>query len=183
MGRLSELLPEQLSAEQREIYDGIVASRGGSIAGPFAPWLRSPALADRAQRLGEFCRFHTSLPARLSELAILITARHWRANVEWQIHAPIARQQGLSEDVISALLSGEPPTFPSSDEEAVYELALQLYETRRVSEASYRRAIAELGETAVVELIGILGYYALVAMTLNAFEVELPDPQALPFPD
>jgi 4-carboxymuconolactone decarboxylase len=183
VSRLPELDPEELSDEQEAIYNAIVASRGGSIAGPFIPWLRSPKLADRAQKLGEFCRFHTSLPARLSELAILITARQWRANVEWQIHAPIARREGLSDAVIATLLAGEVPAFSRQDEEAVYQLAMELYETRRVSTACYQAAVAELGETAVVELVGILGYYALVAMTLNVFAVELPDAQAAPFTD
>jgi len=181
MGRLPELDPSQLSEQQRHIYDEILASRGGSISGPFEAWLRSPMLADRAQRLGEYCRYQTSLPARLSELAILITARQWRANVEWQIHAPIARQQGLSDELIAALHSGQEPSFEQADEKVVYQLAQQMYEKRRVSDETYRAAVAALGESAVVELVGILGYYALVAMTLNVFEVELPDQQLPPF--
>jgi len=183
MERLPELDTHQLSTEQRQIYDDIVASRGGSIAGPFAAWLRSPVLADRAQSLGEFCRYLTSLPARLSELAILITANQWRANVEWQIHAPIARREGLSDKVISALQAGEEPPFELADERAVYQLAQQLYETRRVSDEAYQAAVVALGESAVVELVGILGYYALVAMTLNVFKVELTDQHHLPFAD
>jgi 4-carboxymuconolactone decarboxylase len=183
MGRLRELDPDLLDAEQRSVYDAIVASRGGSIAGPFAAWLRSPVMADRAQSLGEFCRYHTSLPARLSELAILITARQWRANVEWQIHAPIARREGLSDELLAALQSGEEPCFQREDERIVYQLALQLYESRRVSSATYQAAVAALGEAAVVELVGLLGYYALVAMTLNVFDVQLTDQQSRPFPD
>ena len=183
MGRLTELERDQLSPDQLVIYNDIIESRGGSIDGPFKAWLHSPELADRAQRLGAFCRYHTSLCARLSELAILITARHWRATVEWQIHAPIARQEGLSDAVIEALLADQSPKFEKDDEQAVYELATELYKTRRVSETCYLSAARSLGEKGVVELIGILGYYALVAMTLNTFEVALPGQPSSPFPD
>ena len=183
MDRLPRLDPDQLSVEQRKIYSEIVESREGSIAGPFEAWLRSPVLADRAQKLGEYCRYHTSLPARLSELAILITARQWRANVEWQIHAPIARNEGLSDELIAAVQSDKEPSFECADERAVYQLAQQIYKNRRVSDETYRAAVAALGESAVVELVGILGYYALVAMTLNVFEVKLTDQPHLPFED
>ncbi len=180
-GRLPELIPDQLDPQQRSVYEAILASRGGSIAGPFAAWLRSPVLADRAQSLGEFCRYHTSLPARLSELAILITARQWRANAEWQIHAPIARREGLSDELISALQAGTEPAFRFEDEKIVYQLAMQLYESRRVSAATYQAAVNSLGETSVVELVGLLGYYTLVAMTLNVFDMQLTDPANRPF--
>ena len=183
MGRLPKLEIDQLDPQQLQIYNEIVASRGGSIDGPFAPWLRSPKLADRAQKLGAFCRYHTGLGGRLSELAILITARHWRANVEWQIHAPIARQEGLCDSVIAALLSGQPPVFDQDDEQAVHDLAVELYATTRVSDACYQSAVKALGEQGVVELIGVLGYYAMVAMTLNTFEIALPGQSVSPFPD
>ena len=183
MSRLSELATDCLTDEQRAIHDDIVETRGGSIDGPFAPWLRSPGLADPAQKLGAFCRFHTRLPARLSELAILITAAHWRANVEWHIHAPIARREGVSDGVIAALQDGRQPSFQHDDEKILYELTTQLYTTRRVTDASYREAVAEFGEAGVVELVGILGYYALVAMTLNVFEVDQAGMDPLPFPD
>ena len=183
MRRLAELTFEELTAEQKSIYDDILQSRGGSIGGPFSAWLRSPVLAERAQKLGAFCRYETSLPARLSELAILITAKHWRANVEWHIHAPIAEDAGLSGVVIAALKAGEKPDFQREDEASVYDLAMELYATRRVSEATYTRVVAELGETPVVDLVGVLGYYALVAMTLNVFEVDLADMSTPPFPD
>lgn len=183
MSRLSELATDSLTDEQLAIYNDIVRTRGGSIDGPFAPWLRSPGMAEPAQKLGAFCRYHTRLPARLSELAILITAAHWRANVEWHIHAPIARREGLSDVVIDALQDGRQPSFQREDEKILYELTTQLYAIRRVSDECYRKAVAEFGEAGVVELVGILGYYALVAMTLNLFEVDQVDMDPLPFPD
>jgi len=183
MSRLSDLNPKNLDAEQRSIYDDILKSRNGSIGGPFAPWLRSPVLADRAQKLGAFCRYNSSLAPRLSELAILVTARQWRANVEWFIHAPIAEAEGLSGTVIASLLADERPDFWHDDEALIYDLATELYEQKRVSRMTYDLAVAEFGETGVVDLIGILGYYALVAMTLNTFEVSLPEMQNPPFSD
>ena len=182
MTRLEPLDPEKLSIEQRRIFDDILKSRGGNIGGPFEAWLRSPELADPAQRLGAFCRYHSSLEPRLSELAILITAAEWRANVEWFIHAPIARDAGLDDNVIDALLAGRTPDFKQSDEAAVYACARELYRDKRVSEATYQQAANMLGQQSLVELIGILGYYALVAMTLNAFEVGLPQMTEPPFP-
>jgi len=182
MSRLNTLDPDDLSEQQLSIYREILASRGGRIDGPFLPWLHSPILADRAQKLGAFCRFGTSLPARLSELAILFTARWWRADVEWHIHAPIAAEAGVSPTVIEALRAGEQPLFEQADEALLNEFTKELYEQRRVGDATYREAVALLGEQAVVELVGLLGYYALVAMTLNVFEVKTPDMTQSPFP-
>lgn len=182
MSRLNTLDPDDLSDQQLAIYREILVSRGGRIDGPFLAWLHSPVLADRAQKLGAFCRFGTSLPARLSELAILLTARWWRADVEWHIHAPIAAEAGVSATVIEALRAGEQPLFEQADEALLYEFTRELYEQRRVGEATYREAVALLGEQAVVELVGLLGYYALVAMTLNVFEVKAPDMKQSPFP-
>ena len=130
--------------------------------------------ADQAQKLGAFCRYNTSLPKRLSELAILITAKNWRAQYEWYAHEPMARDGGLGDDVIAAIKAGTRPAFAAADEEAVYNLGMELYETQRVSDATFAAAKAQLGEAGVVELVGIMGYYALVSLTLNAFQVPLP---------
>jgi 4-carboxymuconolactone decarboxylase len=181
MGRLSALDAGALTAEQRAIYQDILKTRKGNIAGPFAPWLHSPVLADRAQKLGAFCRFESTLAPRLSELAILVTAKQWRANVEWLIHAPIAAAEGLSVAVIDALQAGRRPSFEHQDEALVYELSVELYASKRVRDSTYDKAVELLGETGVVDLVGILGYYALVAMTLNVFEVDLPENSVAPF--
>ncbi len=183
MSRLSAIEPEKLSVEQKSIYDDILKSRNGSFGGPFAPWLLSPVMADRAQKLGAFCRYDSSLSPRLTELAILITARHWRANVEWFIHAPIAEAAGLAPNIIASLHLDEQPNFRRDDEALIYDLATALYRDKRIEKDLYVRAIEEFGEAMIVELIGILGYYALVAMTLNTFEVEVPEMIVAPFPD
>ncbi|MEZ5490182.1 MAG: carboxymuconolactone decarboxylase family protein [Gammaproteobacteria bacterium] len=174
MSRLKELDRAALSRQQEAIYQDILKSRNGRIEGPFKAWLHAPEFADRAQKLGAFCRYDTSLPPRLSELAILVTARWWQADVEWRIHEPIAREAGLSAELIASLQADRRPVFEHDDEAVVYDFARELFDLRRVSAATYKRAVEQFGEVAVVELVGVLGYYALVAMTLNVFEVEAP---------
>jgi 4-carboxymuconolactone decarboxylase len=181
--RLPEIPPEQLTPEQRKVHDAIVAGPRGAVIGPLKVWLYSPALAEPAQELGAFCRFHTSLPKRLSELAILITGAYWKASFEWHVHAPEGLEAGLDPDVVEAIRTGRIPSFERSDEAALYAFARELYETRRVSEATYRRAEAVLGSLALVELVGILGYYGLVSMTINAFGVPIPEGANEPFED
>ena len=174
MSRLPELQEEELTQPQREIYRRIVASRG-SITGPFRIWLHSPELADRAQSLGEFVRYRTALEPRLSELAILVVARAWDCQVEWSIHEGFARESGLAQDAIDAVRSGNRPDSGNGDELAVYDFVQELLRDRFVSEATFGRAVGLLGEKGVVELTGLIGYYAMVAMTLNAFQVCLPE--------
>lgn len=179
--RLSELSAEQMSPEQQRVLDAILSGPRGNLDGPFLAWIHSPGLADHAQALGAFCRYHTSMPLRLSELAILVTAAWWQSQAEWQIHEPIARQAGLGDEVIDALRLGAMPEFEQADEQLVYQIGCTLYQTRRIDVQLYQRAVAEFGEPALVELIGIFGYYALVAMTLNVFEVRREGATVLPF--
>jgi len=174
MSRLEQLAPEKLSPEQKKIYDDIVSGPRGGIGGPFAAWLRSPQLADRAQKLGEFCRFNTSLPPRLSELAILMTGRHWTAQFEFWIHAKMAREAGLADDIIEAIRIRQRPAKMADDEAAIYDLCNEAYALHYVTDATYARAIALFGEPTVVELVGIMGYYCLVSLTLNVFRMPLP---------
>ncbi|GEN25182.1 hypothetical protein HCU01_31310 [Halomonas cupida] len=179
--RLTPLNPEQMSDDQRQVIEAILSGPRGNLDGPFLAWVHSPQLADHAQQLGAFCRYHTQLPLRLTELAILATASWWKSQAEWQIHAPIAREAGVAESVIEDLRQGREPDFEASDEALVYQLAQELYATRRVGDALYRQAVETFGEAAVVELVGVLGYYALVAMTLNVFEVRRGTNESLPF--
>ncbi|MQG94651.1 carboxymuconolactone decarboxylase family protein [Pseudomonas sp. MN1F] len=181
--RLTSLLEEQMSQEQRKVLSDILQGPRGNLDGPFLAWIHSPALADHAQRLGAFCRYHTRLDLRLSELAILLTAAWWQSQAEWQIHEPIARSSGLSDEVIDALRAQRTPTFIQEDEAIVYHLGEELYRTRRVSDDRYQEAVKAFGEPAVVELVAIFGYYALVAMTLNVFAVRRPTTAPLPFPE
>lgn len=170
MSRLPVRPDEELSAQEREIMAAILRSRG-SLAGPFVAWLYSPELAERAQRLGEVVRYHTSLPPRLSEFAILITAHHLNCHLEWAIHEPIARQAGVSQEIVEALQRGERPNLATAEEAALYDYSRELLETKFVSDATYERAIQVFGQKTVVELTILLGYYTLGAYTLNAFRI------------
>ena len=173
MTRPGQLERAELNEEQARIYDAILGTRG-SIAGPFGIWLHSPELADRAQSLGEFVRYRTSLEPRLSELAILVTARFWDCQVEWSLHEPFAVESGLGEGVIDAVRHGRDPRFGRDDERAVFDYVSELLRKHVVPEGAFNAARETLGKTGVVELTGIVGYYSLVAQTLNAFQVPVP---------
>ena len=181
MSRLPDLPLEKLSPAQRKVHDAIAAGPRGHVRGPIKAWLHSAPLAERAQELGAFCRYHTSLPKRLSELAILVTGAHWKAGFEWYVHAPAGIAAGLDPAAVEAIRAGQKPALAKADEAAVYAFARELLETRGVSDATYDRAFAELGEVGTVELVGILGYYALISMTIVAFQVPVPDGEREPF--
>ena len=132
-------------------------------------------LARRAQKLGEFIRFEMSLPSRLRELAILVVARYWSAHHEWRVHKTIALEAGLGADIVADIAARRRPSFRDDAGRLVYAIATSLLETRIVPDALYQEAIHELGEKQVVELVGVLGYYSLVSMTLVAFEIGLPE--------
>lgn len=180
MSRLKPLTPESMSEEQKRVAAEIAGGPRGGLRGPFPALLYSPVLADRAQRLGEFCRFNTSLPAKLNELAILVTARHWAAQYEWFAHARIAREKGLAEEVIEAIRTRRAPNFKDPDEALVYRFADEYYASKRVSDANYQAMVERFGEAGTVELVGVMGYYGLVAMTLNVFEKGLPEGEPEP---
>jgi 4-carboxymuconolactone decarboxylase len=181
MPRIPELDVAKLTPEQRRVHDTIIAGPRGKVEGPLKVWLQSPKFAVRAQELGTHCRFNSGLPPRLSELAILLTGAHWKAGFEWWAHAPMALKAGLDSEAVEAIRVGRKPVLERTDEAAVYAFASELIRNRRVSDASWRLAVAELGQTGVVDLVGILGYYALVSMTIVAFEVPLPQGAADPF--
>ncbi len=183
MSRLPDIPAAELSADQKRIHDEIAGSRRGGVRGPYPIWLRNPALADRAQRLGEFLRFETSLPVRIRELAILITARFWSAQYEWHAHAPHAAEAGISEDIITAIRDRRRPDFTDDTDETVYEVCTELYETHKLSDATFQKAVERLGEVAVIELVALGGYYSMIALTLNAFEAPLPANVPPPFKD
>ena len=175
MTRLPVPAPDEMSAEQRAVHDRIASGPRGGVRGPLALWLHRPELADNAQTLGRYCRYETCLPPHLSELAILTTARIWDAAYEWQAHLQPAREAGLSEEVIVALGEETTPAFQSPDEVLVYSFTRELNLTRSVSDDLYARTVAELGPDATVDLVGILGYYSLISMTIKAFDVSPPD--------
>lgn len=174
MPRLSFPAREAMSEAAREVYDATADGRRGTVPANVMVWLRSPALAARAQRLGEFARYETSLGPRRSEIAILVVARHWTAQYEWAMHAAEATRAGVPADVIADIAARQTPRFDDETERIVYEFSAALVHSHAVPDATYRAAVETLGEQATVELVGVLGYYTLVAMTLNAFEIEPP---------
>lgn len=171
-----------LTDAQKPIYDAILNGPRGIVEGPLRVWLQSPGLADRAQALGAFCRYDTTLTPELSELAILVTGAFWKSGFEWAVHAPIAAKAGISPDVIEAIRQGRRPDGMDDTAAAVHDFAAELHRHRVVSDATYARAEAALGLQGVVDLVGILGYYTLISMTINAFHVPLPDGATDPFP-
>ena len=181
MSRIAPLDLASLTAEQRPVHDAIASGPRGRVEGPLRVWLESPVLADRAQALGAFCRYQSSLEPRLSELAIIVTGAFWRAGFEWYAHAPLAEQAGIPAAAIAAIRDGHEPAFARDDEDAVFIFTRELLTTRRVTDATYARAKAILGERGVVDLVGIIGYYGLISLTINAFEVAVPAPHADPF--
>jgi 4-carboxymuconolactone decarboxylase len=166
---------DDLTGEQRRVHDEVVAGLRGRVPAPMRAWIASPELAQRAQHLGEFLRYETSLPPRLSELAILVTARHWTSHFEWFAHKKEALAAGLDPAAIDAIAQRREPQLAGDAERVVYAFARRLHETHGVDDALYGHAVALLGERAVVELVGLLGYYTLVSMTLNTFEIGLPE--------
>jgi 4-carboxymuconolactone decarboxylase len=175
MTRIRTFAPEQMTEAQRRVYDATVAGKRGRAPAPLNAWLRSPELAARAQSLGEFVRYDTTLSPRFSELAILVVARIWTAHVEWRAHKSEALKAGLPSEIIDDIADRRRPRMASAEELLVYDFVHSLCVDHAVPEALYQQAVAVFGEDAVVELVGILGYYTLVAMTLNTFEVSLPD--------
>lgn len=183
MSRYSELSVAEMTPEQKRVYDQIIAGKRGRFGGPFQLLIRAPEICEHAAQLGEHLRWGTSLPDRLSELAIIATARFWRAQYEWYAHAPLAAKAGVPAAAIEAIRTDGTPLFVAEDEALVYRLCSELFRTQRLSDASFSEAIAGLGERGLVELVSIIGYYTLIGNTLNVFRVPLPDGQRPPFPE
>ena len=189
--RFAILQPDQMNAEQKKLYETIVAgpraaNYGGEAAqrvlkgGPFNAWLRSPELGFRLQAVGEHVRFKTSIPPRLNELAILITAREWTSQYEWYAHHALAMKAGLDPKLAEDLAAGKRPANMKEDEAAVYDFLIQLLRAKKVDDANFKRVKALFGEQGVIDLIGVSGYYTAVSMTLNVAEVPVPDGKPLP---
>ena len=172
MVRLPELEQSQMDERQKQVYDAIANGPRGDVRGPLAIWLHRVDFANRAQALGQYCRYNSSLAPRLSELAILTTARIWDAKFEWQAHLSPALAAGLNPTVIDSLSADEHPIFAAEDEALVYEFTRELNINRGVSDELYERVFSILGKAGVVDLVGILGYYALISMTIKTFDID-----------
>ncbi|HEY7221391.1 MAG TPA: carboxymuconolactone decarboxylase family protein [Candidatus Binatia bacterium] len=173
MARLPEIDPAKLSDAQRDIYDQIMRVRG-HMRGPFAVWLRNAELCENTLKLQEMFASRVTLERRLLELMILVSARSAGAQYAWFIHEPHALKFGISTGVIQAIRERRAPEFTRDDERLVYDITTELNMTRSLSEANYKRGLAMFGEQALVELVSAIGFYSMVAMTLNAFAVAVP---------
>ncbi len=170
--RLKNISEDNLTAQQKQLRDSILKSRG-NLNGPFSAWLLSPKLGEKAQALGEVCRYHTSLNPEESELLILITASFWQCKGEWQIHHPIALQSGLPNTICKALKDGLTPYFTSDRQLLLYKIAKSTLDKTGISDTLYAQSVEIFGEKTLVEIIAIIGYYSLVAFTLNAFNMQI----------
>jgi 4-carboxymuconolactone decarboxylase len=165
--RMPPLSADQQTPAQKVASDEFLATRKTPVFGPFTPLLRSPELMTAANHMGDYLRYRSSLPPRLSELAILIVSREWDQSVEWSIHQPIALKNGVTQATVDAIAAGKPPSALTAEEQIVYDVLTELHRDRGVSDATYGRAKAAFGERGVVDLTGIAGYYTLLAMTMN----------------
>jgi 4-carboxymuconolactone decarboxylase len=172
MKRIADLDVATLSPEQSQAHAAIASGPRGGVRGPLAVWLHRPELAMTAQALGQYCRYETSLPARLSELVIIVTGACWQSAYEWEAHAPLALQAGIAPDIVDAIRDGLTPRFAARDEQTVFDFVTTLHRTRTVPDELYQRAVDVLGQDAVVDLVGVAGYYTLISMTINVFGIE-----------
>lgn len=172
--RLKLLSPGEMSDDQKQTYDESIASKRGSPPPPMMAWLNSPGMAKHATRLGAFLRYDTSLTPALSELAILVTARHWTSHFEWYAHKKMALDGGLDPAIIEAIRLRRTPTFDDPKAQVIYDVARSLHEAHTVSKPLYDDAVKLLGDRGLVEIVGLCGYYTMVSMTLNTYEFGLP---------
>jgi 4-carboxymuconolactone decarboxylase len=181
MGRLPGKPREELEEPGRRVWDGLVESRGGqtvgedgALHGPFNAWVQAPSIGAWLSGLGHALRFETSLDRRLIELAVITVGAHWQAEFEWWAHSRMARQHGVAEPVIDAIRDGTPVPLVDEPDRVVHAVASELAGTGRLGQATYDSARTLLGDQGLIELVTLCGYYTLVSMTLNAFEVDLP---------
>jgi 4-carboxymuconolactone decarboxylase len=174
MPRLPDIDEAKLSSAQKHLYDEIKRVRG-QVRGPFAVWLRNPELAEYTLKLQDMFASRVSLERRLVQLMILVSARLATAQFAWYVHEPHALKLGISPDVIEAIRERRTPAFTRDDERLVYDITLELNKTRSLSEENFNRGMAMFGEQKLVELVGAVGFYSMVAMTLNAFDVPVPE--------
>ncbi len=183
--RFKPLTYDSMTTEQKRMTDDVLSGERGSMAGPYNVLLRSPEMGDLAQKFGAYTRFHSTVPKRLNEFAIIITARYWTSQFEWLPHKRAALQAGLRPEVVDAVAIGKRPASMRMDEEAVYNFCTELLTRKQVSDETFEAAAELLGERGVVDLIGVMGYYQLVSMLLNTDRYPMPNgatPELKPLP-
>lgn len=184
--RMSRIAPEMMTEAQRKAAAELASGPRGEVRGPFNVLLRSPELMSPLQKVGEYLRFKCALDRRIAELATLIAARHWTQLYEWNAHHPLALKAGLKPEIAQAIAEGRRPTGMVQDEEIVYDVLTEALQNKSVSDVTYERAIKQFGEQNLVDVLGIAGYYAMLAMLLNVARTPLPEgrPPGMPhFPN
>jgi len=181
--RLGPIPFERLSAAQQVAAQAVIDGPRGALYGPFVPLIRSPELMEAAQRMGEYLRYRSAIGTRLSELAILVTARQWNQQVEWAIHEPIARRAGIADEIVAAIAGRRRPEGMTEDEAVVHDFCIELHQQKQVGDAVYAAALQRFGEQGVVDLMGLNGYYTFLAMVMNAARTAVPVSTAAPLVD
>jgi 4-carboxymuconolactone decarboxylase len=172
--RMPPIPADKLTDAQKKAIEEFKAARSVDISGPFVPLLRSPEVMTRARAMGDYLRFRSSLPPRLSEFVILLTARRWTQQYEWNAHAPLAVKGGLRAEIVQAVAEGRKPEGLAEDEAIVYALFDEIQKNHSVSDATYARALGKIGEQGIIDVMGITGYYSLLAMVMNTARTPLP---------
>jgi 4-carboxymuconolactone decarboxylase len=177
--RLPPIPPDKMTPEQKKAVEEFVAARNAPVSGPFIPMLRSPEVMTRARAMGDFLRYRSSLPPRLSEFVILMTARQWTQQYEWNTHYDIAVKAGVKVDVAKAIAEGRRPEGLTEDEQVLYDFCSELQHNRSVTDVTYARMRSKFGETGIIDTAGIVGYYSFLAIMLNTARTP-PDPSSAP---
>ena len=173
--RFKPLTIDQMTPEQKTLTDHVLSGERKTMDGPFNAYLRSPEVGDLEQKLGAYLRFHSSIPRKLNEMAILITGRHWNAQFEWYAHSRYALEAGLNQSIIDAIAAKKHPASMQPDEDAVYNFCTELLSTKQIADKTFDAAKKTLGERGLVDLMAVIGYYEFVSMVLNVDRYPLPE--------
>ena len=175
MARYEEIQPERMTAQQKAVYEAIAGGPRGGVQGPFPVLLHNPGLASAAEKLGAYVRYRSAIPERLKELAISVIGRFWGAHFEWDAHSRLAIEAGIDPSVIDAIKEGRWPGFANADEEVIYEFCMTMLEKKAVDDETYARCLEVLGQRGLIDLAATMTHYTMIAITLNAFAVPLPE--------
>lgn len=181
MSRLPKLSPDEMTPAQAEVHASITSGPRGVVQGPFTALIHSPELTDPVQQLGAYLRYNSRIPERQRELVICTVGATWQADFEWYAHAPLAIKAGIPATAMDQIAKGETPDLSDPRDQLAFRFATELITTKRISETTYADAITAFGAAGVVDLTGLIGYYTLLAMTLNTFEVDVPEGSDIPW--
>jgi 4-carboxymuconolactone decarboxylase len=173
--RMPPISTDKMTDAQKKAAEELIAGPRGALVGPFIPLLRSPELMSRLQKTGAYLRFNSSLPPKVSEFVILLTSRQWTQQFEWDAHLPLALKAGVQPEVSAAMSEGRRPMGMDPDEELAYDFCTELYQDQSVSDATYERAVKRFGEQGVIDMVGLRGYYSMLAMIMNVARTPLPE--------